>query len=68
MGCHSETMAEKGKASGARGAGGVWFLGFVGALVYYIHTHSGTIWLVLIAIMKSVVWPAFLVYHLLGLK
>lgn len=23
------------------GAGGIWFLGFLGALVYYIHFHSG---------------------------
>jgi hypothetical protein len=49
------------------GAGGIWFLGFVGALVYYLHTHSGTFWLVLLAIMKAVVWPTLLVYHLLTL-
>lgn len=55
-------MAAKG------GAGGIWFLGFIGGLVYYLHTHSGTFWLVLLAIMKAVVWPAFLVYHLLMLK
>ncbi len=50
------------------GAGGIWFLGFLGALVYYIHTHSGTFWLVLLAFMKSVIWPAFVVYHVLSLK
>jgi hypothetical protein len=42
--------------------------GFLGALAYYLQTHSGTLWLVLLAIMKAVVWPAFLVYHVLGLK
>ena len=61
-------VADKGKRGAAGGAGGIWFLGFIGALVYYIHTHSGTFWLVLLAIMKSMVWPAFLVYHLLTLK
>jgi hypothetical protein len=61
-------VADKGNRSKARGAGGIWFLGFIGALVYYVHTHSGTFWLVLVAIMKAVVWPAFLVYHLLALK
>jgi len=61
-------MADKGKKGAAGGAGGIWFLGFIGALVYYIHTHSGTFWLVLLAIMKAVVWPALLVYHLLALK
>ena len=38
------------------------------ALSYYLHTHSGTFWLVLLAFMKSVVWPAFVVYHVLTLR
>ena len=60
--------ADKGRRAGAgKGAGGVWFLGFLGAVVYYIHTHSGTFWLVLLAFLKALVWPAFLVYHLLAL-
>jgi hypothetical protein len=46
--------------------GGAYFLGFLGSFVYYLHTHSGTFWLVLIAFGKAIVWPAFLVYHLLG--
>lgn len=58
-------MADKKAKAG--GAGGVWFLGFLGALVYYLHTHSGTFWLVVVAVVKAVLWPAFLVYHLLGL-
>ena len=49
----------------AGGAGGLWFLGFIGALVYYLHVHSGTFWLVILAFLKAIVWPAFLVYHLL---
>jgi hypothetical protein len=47
------------------GSSGIWFFGFIGALVYYLHVHSGTFWLVILAILKSIVWPAFLVYHLL---
>jgi len=46
----------------------MWFLGFIGALVYYIHYHSGTFWLVVLAFLKSFVWPAFVVYHVLQLK
>ena len=49
------------------GAGGIWFLGFIGALAYYLHTHSGTIWLVILAFIKAVFWPAFVVYHVLQL-
>ncbi len=62
-------MAEnKSRAATCGGAGGIWFFGFIGALVYYIHTHSGTFWLVLLAFLKSVVWPAFVVYHVLALR
>jgi hypothetical protein len=62
-------MAESTKRAATNtGAGGLWFLGFIGALVYYIHFHSGTFWLVILAIMKSIVWPAFVVYHVLTLK
>ena len=58
----------RSSAASKGGAGGIWFLGFVGALSYYLHTHSGTFWLVLLAFMKAVVWPAFVVYHVLTLK
>ncbi len=59
----------KSKPAAKNGAaGGIWFLGFVGALVYYIHFHSGTVWLVVLAFLKSLVWPAFVVYHVLLLK
>jgi hypothetical protein len=46
------------------GAGGFWFLGFIGALIYYLHFQSGTLWLVILAFIKAIFWPAFLVYHL----
>lgn len=42
----------------------LWFIGFIGALLYYLHTHSGTFWLVILAILKAAVWPAILVYNL----
>jgi hypothetical protein len=37
------------------------------ALLYYLHTHSGTFWLVILAFAKAVIWPAFVVYHVLQL-
>lgn len=51
------------KTGGA--SSGIWFMGFIGALVYYIHVHSGTLWLVILAFIKAIVWPGILVYHLL---
>jgi len=55
----------KKKVVNKGGAGGIWFLGFIGALVYYLHFHSGTFWLVILGILKAAFWPAFLVYYLL---
>ena len=45
------------------GAGGLWFLGFIGTLVYFLHVHSGSFWLVLVALFKAVLWPAYLTYY-----
>lgn len=56
---------KKKKVAQKGGAGGIWFLGFIGAFVYYIHFHSGTLWLVILAFLKALVWPAYLVYYLL---
>lgn len=57
-------MTSKNIAKSSSG-GGIWFLGFVGTLFYYLHFHSGTLWLVILAIVKALFWPAFLVYYLL---
>jgi hypothetical protein len=46
-------------------SGGLWFLGFIGTLVYFLHYHSGTLALVIVAIVKAIFWPAFLAYYVL---
>lgn len=51
----------------AKGSGGcIWFLGFIGALVFYIQAATG-FWAGVLGVLKALVWPAILVYHLLGL-
>jgi len=47
------------------GGCGLYFLGFVGAAVYYLQ-QSTTFLTGVLAILKAIVWPAFLVYKLLG--
>jgi len=47
-------------------AGGVYFLGFIGAAVYYIQ-QSFTFWQGVVGVLKALVWPAFLVFKLLGI-
>ena len=45
--------------------GGIYGLGFLVALVYYIQ-HSTSFWNGVYGILKAMVWPAMLGYKLLG--
>jgi hypothetical protein len=47
------------------GAGFIWFLGFIGAFVYYLQQADGFVPGV-VAFLKALAWPAFLVYKLLS--
>jgi hypothetical protein len=48
-----------------RNAGGaVYGLGLIGALVYYWQ-HASTFGQVVLGLLKSIVWPAILIYHAL---
>lgn len=46
-------------------ASGMWFLGFVGAAVYYLQ-NATTFPTGLLGLLKAIVWPAMLVYKLLA--
>jgi hypothetical protein len=59
-------MAKNVKVVKKGGAGAAYFLAMIGAAVYYLHTSYG-FWPSIVALLKALVWPAFLVYHLLGL-
>lgn len=50
------------KTEGATGY--VLFLAWVGALVFFVNQANG-FWEVVLAFLKSLVWPAFLVYEVL---
>ncbi len=52
------------KNQGAFG-GGAYGLAFLGALVYFIQ-EADTFWIGVLGVLKAMVWPAMLVYHLLG--
>ncbi len=53
-------MAHKGD-TGFMGGG--WLLGFIGALIYFLQ-HASSFWVGVVGILKAIVWPAYLVYHL----
>ncbi len=60
-----ETKCKTGfNKSCSNGGGCLWFLGFVGAMVYFMSTATG-FWGVILGILKSFVWPVFLVHGLL---
>ena len=46
--------------------GCAYFLGFLGAAVYYISAATG-FWMGVLGVLKALVWPAFIVYKLLGM-
>ena len=48
-----------------KGSGGIYCLGTIGAAVYYLQQATG-FWPGVLAILKALVWPAFLVYKLFG--
>jgi hypothetical protein len=45
--------------------GGAYFLGFLGAFIYYAQ-QSTTFWQGVTGFLKALIWPAFLVYKLFG--
>lgn len=47
------------------GGNAVYLLGLIGAWIYYIGSVDG-LWNIVLAVLKGLVWPAFLVYDLLS--
>jgi hypothetical protein len=47
-------------------SGFIFFVAFVGAAVYFVHQSAG-FWGFILAILKAMVWPAFVMFHVLQL-
>ncbi len=47
------------------GGGAVYGLGLIGAAVYFLQ-HASNLQEILVGILKSLIWPALLIYKLLG--
>lgn len=47
------------------GSGAIYGLGFIGAVIYFLQ-HATTLGEGVFGILKALVWPAMLVYKLLG--
>jgi len=46
------------------GSSPIYGLGVVGSAIYYVSTASG-FWVGMLGLLKSIVWPAFLVFEIL---
>jgi hypothetical protein len=58
-------MSGKSNRGAGGGGGAVYGLGLIGAVVYYWQEANG-FWEHLWAIGEGILWPAFVVYDLLG--
>lgn len=59
---HEKKYARHHGGSGVAGA--VYFMGFIGAAVYYI-MQANTFWVGVLGFLKAIVWPALLIFKLL---
>lgn len=57
-------MKDKKVTRNTAGGGAALFMGFIGALVYYLQQAHG-FWPVILAFLKACVWPALMVYDAL---
>lgn len=57
-------MSNAGNNGAAAGAGAVYGLGFVGAVVYYIQT-AASFFAGVLGVIKAFFWPAFVVFELM---
>jgi len=48
----------------SKSSGAVYFMGFIGAAIYYI-SMAATFWTGVLGFLKAIVWPVFLVLEAL---
>jgi hypothetical protein len=42
-----------------------WLLAYIGAAIYFISQSDGSFWGVTLGLLQAVVWPVYVVYHVL---
>ncbi|BDI23532.1 hypothetical protein [Herbiconiux sp. L3-i23] len=51
--------------SGAGQFGFFFLLAYIGAAIYFISVSDGSFWAVVLGLLQAIVWPVYLIYHLL---
>jgi hypothetical protein len=44
-----------------------FLLAYIGAAIYFVSTSDGSFWGVVLGLLEAIVWPAYVVYHVLVL-
>jgi hypothetical protein len=44
----------------------VFLMAYVGAAIYFISASDGSFWGVILGLLQAIVWPAYVVYHVLA--
>jgi hypothetical protein len=62
-------MARSGQARIVRDGqwGFAFVLAYVGAAIYFVSESDGTFWRVVLALLQAIVWPVYVVFHVLRL-
>lgn len=42
-----------------------FFLAYIGAAIYFISESGGSFWGVILGLLQAIVWPVYVVYHVL---
>lgn len=44
-----------------------FLLAYIGAAIYFVTESDGSFWGVILGLLQAIVWPAYVVYHVLVL-
>ncbi len=45
--------------------GFIFLLAYIGAAIYFISVSGGSFWGVILGLLQAIVWPVYVVYHVL---
>ena len=52
----------------SNGTWGVFFLlAYIGAAIYFVSASEGSFWGVILGLLQAMVWPVYVIYHVLVL-
>jgi hypothetical protein len=47
--------------------GFIFLLAYIGAAIYFVSASDGTFWGVVVGLLQAIVWPVYVMFHVLQL-